>query len=406
MTRNQTFRIAVRKFPAFETAIAAQWAAFESEAQTGLTLEAVPMDLHFLESSLFAEGGMKNGTWDVAFVATDWIAAMHAAGAALELPENLRTTLESGAWPGSLLRLQRIGPAILGTPYHDGPECLICRKDLFESPECRARYQALHGKPLAPPTTWKDFHQIARFFHDPAQNLYGTVFAAYPDGHNTVYDFLLQLWTRGGDLFDPDGNLNFETPAAHQALTFYRTILSDPTAVHPRSKTYDSVQAGQAFARGEAAMMVNWFGFATMAHTSSDSSVQNRVDIAEIPGDPSVSLNVYWILSIAAGSPHRDIAVRFLEHCLTPAMDKLTTTAGAIGCRKSTWTDSEVNAAIPFYHRMESLHTAAREIPQRPDWPQIATTIDRLVTAAIATSTPIENLLKEAQQNTESGTHS
>ena len=402
MTRNHLFRIAVRKFPAFETAIAAQWVAFEREAQTGLTLEAIPLDLHPLESSLFAEGGMKNGTWDVCFIATDWIAAMHAAGAAVELP----TTLEPGAWPDSLLRLQRIGSAVLGTPYHDGPECLIYRKDLFESPENRARYEALHGKPLAPPTTWQDFHQIARFFNSPAQNLYGSVFAAYPDGHNSVYDFLLQLWTRGGELFDVHGKLHFQTAAARDALTFYRTILADPTAVHPQCKSYDSVRAGLAFARGEAAMMVNWFGFATMAHAAPDSAVRNLVDIADIPGDPSVSLNVYWILSIAAGSPHKLIAQRFLVHCLTPAMDKLTTTSGAIGCRKSTWADPEINTAIPFYHRMESLHAVAREIPQRPDWPQIAVAIDSLANAAITTSTPIESLLEAAQQSTKSGPHS
>ena len=31
---------------------------------------------------------------------------------------------------------------------------------------------------------------------------YGTVFAAFPDGHNTLYDFALQLWSRGGELTD------------------------------------------------------------------------------------------------------------------------------------------------------------------------------------------------------------
>ena len=80
-------------------------------------------------------------------------------------------------------------------------------------------------------------------------------------------------------------------------------------------------------------------------------------------------------------------------------MDKLTTTYGAIGCRKSTWHDPEVNAAIPFYHRMESLHCVAREIPQRSDWPRIAGLIDRLVVSAITTSTPIETLLADADRS-------
>ena len=77
MGRAETFRIAVRKYGPFENAIAKQWASFEAKAQTGLALEAVAMDLHPLEEALFANNGMANGDWDVGFVATDWIAAMH-----------------------------------------------------------------------------------------------------------------------------------------------------------------------------------------------------------------------------------------------------------------------------------------------------------------------------------------
>lgn len=405
MPRRNTFRIAVRKYHPFEQAIASQWAAFEAEAHTGLTLEAVPMDLHPLEDSLFTSGGMKNGAWDVCFIATDWIAAMHSSGAALDLAPLLAEDpvpgFDQGAWPDSLLRLQRFQGSILGTPYHDGPECLIYRKDLFSDPARCAAYESQFNKPLTPPLTWQDFHRIARFFHAPAKNLYGAVFAAFPDAHNSVYDFLLQLWTRGGTLFDTNNQARFNTPEAASALTFYRAILTDSTAVHPHCKDFDSIQAGLAFARGEAAMMINWFGFATMTHTSPSSVIRGLVDIAGIPSDsgrPTVSLNVYWILAIAAGSPHPDIAWRFLQHCLTPAMDKLTTTSGAIGCRKSTWTDADVNAAIPFYHRMESLHAVAREIPQRPDWPTIAAIIDKLVVNTITTSEPIESLLQHADQ--------
>jgi multiple sugar transport system substrate-binding protein len=105
---------------------------------------------------------------------------------------------------------------------------------------------------------------------------------------------------------------------------------------------------------------------------------------------------VYWILSIAVGSPHQRASWQFLRHTQTPAMDKLTTTSGAIGCRRSTWNDAEVNAAIPFYHRIEQLHAHAREIPQRSDWPRIAAIIDALVTATATTSTPIDALLQQA----------
>ena len=80
-------------------------------------------------------------------------------------------------------------------------------------------------------------------------------------------------------------------------------------------------------------------------------------------------------------------------------MDRLTTVSGAIGCRRSSWNDPEINAAIPFYRRMTSLHDHAREIPQRDDWSKIAEIIDRLVTWAITTSDPISDLLRDADES-------
>ena len=142
VSRTNTFRIAVRKYRPFESAIAKQWASFDAEAQTGLTLEAIAMDLHPLEDALLTSNGMSNGEWDVCFIPTDWIAAMHQANAAVDLAPLLATDPIPDfptAWVDSLLRLQRMDDAILGTPYHDGPECLVYRKDIFNDTAATTR---------------------------------------------------------------------------------------------------------------------------------------------------------------------------------------------------------------------------------------------------------------------------
>ena len=128
---------------------------------------------------------MRNGDWDVAFVATDWIAAAHQQRAALDLVPMLASDRPQdypSGWTDSLLRLQRIGNSVLGVPYHDGPECLIYRRDLFESSELRDIYGKQYGEPLAAPADWAAFHRIAGFLHGRLPGLYGTVFAAFPDG--------------------------------------------------------------------------------------------------------------------------------------------------------------------------------------------------------------------------------
>lgn len=324
-SRHEIFRIAIRKFGPFESAIAQQWETFCSHTGCTLRLEAVPFDLHPLHDTLFSAGGLRDGTWDAAFVVTDWLAEAHATGALLDLAPRLAVQPPEDypqGWADSLLRAQRFDPAILGLPYHDGPECLVYRTDL------------LTRAGLNPPTTWEEFHAAARVLNAPQENRWGTVFAAFPDGHNTVYDFCLQLWSRGGELFDPRGRLLLDQPAARAGLDYYRSLLADRGAVHPRSREFDSVQSGLAFARGEAAMMVNWFGFAAMGETDAASHMKGRVAIAPIPAGPggaSTSLNVYWLLGVAAGSPHPTLAQDFLVHCASRANDKLLTLAGESG---------------------------------------------------------------------------
>jgi multiple sugar transport system substrate-binding protein len=299
-----------------------------------------------------------------------------------------------------MLRLQQKHGIVAGLPYHDGPECLIYRKDLFESPDEQQAYLAAYGVPLEPPQTWQEFQRIARFFHRPARQVYGCVFAGYPDGHNTVYDFLLQLWTRGGTLQDRQGRFCFRTPEAVAALEFYRAMLGDTKGVHPQSECFDSVRCGDAFAKGEAAMSVNWFGFAAMAEASETSGVRGKVGVSQVPCEPphqSSSLNVYWLLSLAAGSRHPELSYRFMRHCASKRMDKLLTLEGGIGCRRSTWEDPEINRRIPFYRDLEALHANAREIPSLTSWPEINRIIEGMVLEARTGERNLEDLLQEAE---------
>ncbi|OUJ75766.1 ABC transporter substrate-binding protein [Hymenobacter crusticola] len=407
----QTFRIAVRKFGPFESAMEKLWASFCEHLGCQLQAEMVPMDLHPLHTSLLTDNGLRKGTWDVAHINTDWLLEAYSAGAleniAPYLAQNPPADFPQG-WSQSLLGMQQYGDDVAGLPFHDGPECLIYRKDLFEDPAEQAKFQRQHGKPLQPPQTWDDFHTVARFFHRPAQNRYGTIVAAYPDGHNTVFDFCLQLWSRGGKLVDAQGRVQINTPEAKAGLAFYRALLHDQTAIHPSSGTYESVQAGLAFMRGEAAMMINWFGFASMCEVDEASQVKGKVDITTIPqgeGGKPCSLNVYWLYAIGAGSQHKQTAYDFIRFAINPQNDKLLTLEGGIGCRLSTWHDAEINATVPYYHKLALLHEQAESLPQKSNWAQIAAIIDEVVLQATGTEHDIEKLLAAGQSKINSLEH-
>jgi len=404
MSTGEKFRIAVRKFGPFESAMEKLWDKFCK--QTGCTLQAemVPMDLHPLHDATLTQQGLANGDWDVAHINTDWIFEAYTSGSVEKLNRYIDTNPPTNypvGWSNSLLRMQQFGEDIVGLPFHDGPECFIYRKDLFEDVREQEAYLKKYGKALEVPQTWEDFQQVAQFFNRPEQNLFGSVFACYPDGHNTVFDFCLQLWTRGGSLVDDDGKVKIDTPEAVEGLSFYRQLVNDQSAVHPKSSEYESVQAGMAFARGEVAMMINWFGFASMCEVYEDSNVKGKVDITSLPhseGKESASLNVYWLYTIGSGSKHKDIAYDFIRFAVSQENDKLLTLEGGIGCRISTWKDEEVNQIIPYYHKLEMLHKTAKSLPQKSNWSQIAEIIDEAVLTAMNSNVPADEILKAAQK--------
>jgi multiple sugar transport system substrate-binding protein len=381
-------RIAVRKFGPFEDAIRRQFDEFARREAPGATMEFDALELNDLHAAMFDCGGLRDGTYDIAFMVTDWLAAAVDEGLLADLSplmKSHRLPDFPDAWSPSLTRMPKIRGGLFGLPYHDGPECLIYRTDLISSP----------------PRTWDQFLQTMDRVANPSQGLFGTVLAAFPDGHNTVYDFCQHLWTRGGGLLDSTGKPSLDTPAARSALKFYRTLIRHP-AIVPDAKKIDSVAAGNRFMAGDVAMMANWFGFAAMCQTLPDSAVRGKVGIAPIPagaGGQSASLNVYWLLSLASGSKNHELAWRFMRHCASSEMDKLLTLAGAVGCRESTWNDAEVNAKIPFFRQLTALHENARAFPVDRRFPQLANAIEAGVIRAIDTDEPVESILRDAQRS-------
>ena len=97
--------------------------------------------------------GLKDGTWDIAFIVTDWIAEAVAEGALLDLGPRMRAQPVPDyptGWAPSLTRFQSFGDAVYGLPYHDGPECLVYRQRPLRRPSgagrlCQATRPAAGG---------------------------------------------------------------------------------------------------------------------------------------------------------------------------------------------------------------------------------------------------------------------
>src|SRR3546814_10849099 len=92
------------------------------------------MDLNPLHEAVIGNRGLASGDWDIAFMATDWLAEAQTEGLLEDLtPHMTRAPIPDfpDAWSPSLTTMQRFAGGFCGMPYHDGPERLIYRKDLL-----------------------------------------------------------------------------------------------------------------------------------------------------------------------------------------------------------------------------------------------------------------------------------
>ncbi|MEN9933584.1 MAG: hypothetical protein RLZZ387_163 [Chloroflexota bacterium] len=398
-----TLKIKYRSFDGFERALAEQTRHFQT-LRPDVAFELSHAGPEELYEEMVHGGGATSGSYDVMLALTDWLPDLMERGGLLRLNERIEAAPPEGwphGWSPSVLGLQHdAAGGVYALPYHDGPEIFHYRADLFEDPAEQAAYQQQYGRPLRVPETWSEFLDVARFFTRPEQGLYGSVVAGLNDGHNTVYDFMIHLWSRGGRLLDEHLRPAFHGPEGHEALQFYVDLVTKHGVCPPRTLEYDSVQAGVAFAAGEGATMLNWSGFQAVAQLPP-SAIIGKSRCAPIPrGDGPTgrhaSLNVYWVLGVCAGSAQPDLAYDFLRETASAAMDKVTSLAGGSGVRLSTWNDPEIQAQFQYYEVIEEVHRGADTLPPLPEYPAMNEVINRMAWDAVQGRKSVEQALTDA----------
>jgi len=380
--RERPLLVLGRAFDGFSRSLSRQ---LDAIAGDGATFE-LPEILDLAERVVVGDEAF-SGRADLLMVVTDWLPALIEAGKIFPLDDFFAQSPPDGwpdAWHPALRELQQ-GPdgRTYGVPYHVGPQMVLYRGDLYEDPTEQKAFADQFGYPLAVPDTWGQYRDQALWFTRRDQGRYGTILAGYPDEHNTVYDFLTQLWSRGGELTGEAGELTLNTPPARAAARFLWDLWHADGVVDPAAAEWDSVASGVRFAAGDAALMVNWSGFAAMS-APPDSPTHGLVRCAPVPrfdgpGGRRVALNSYWVLTVAAGSTRPREAYQLLRALTTPAMDRITAESGGVATRRDSWADPAVAASAPYYPQLEQAHNGTRALLRDARWPQISQVLNKMV---------------------------
>ncbi len=170
------------------------------------------------------------------------------------------------------------------------------RTDLFNDAHHRRTFAVRFGYPLAPPTTWKKYRDVAAYFHGQrlanGRTLAGTLEGVAPGGQ--------RIWTlfsrAAAYMSDPDrpGSLFFDpetmTPSLDgagwvRALEEFAAIRS---YVPADAASLDSFEIRSRFAAGDAAMIIDWTDTGVLSNDPARSIVAGRVGFFVLPGSDEV----------------------------------------------------------------------------------------------------------------------
>jgi multiple sugar transport system substrate-binding protein len=166
------------------------------------------------------------------------------------------------------------------------------RRDIIEDKGLSRAYQKEFGKPLAPPQTWDDFMNIARFFGDGKHGVYG-VLEAYRHGGQAFWYYMSNCVAycsapgqRGGLFFNTD-NLEplINDPGHVKGMENYAEAVDYGP---PGMINFDSNEVRQRFANGEAVLAIDWPDTPIIGDLQEGSKVRGDIGSQQLPGSEEV----------------------------------------------------------------------------------------------------------------------
>ncbi len=253
--------------------------AAEFKEKTGIGIGATQdLGVFAIAPRVMAEAMVKSSAFDIVHVSAAMIPTLVNAG----YLQPLNTFMERG---GMVYR--SVGPQTLQTYYHgenygfvtDGNVMATgLRKDLFENPDARKRFEDKHSKPMKWPETWDDYLELAKFFSRPP-DFYGVSDLRARKWGGPIW-FLMQFYANGGFPFADDMTPTLYNDAGRKAVELYlatKPYSTKDIAVWATTQNIPFVVAGGAF------MWTYWTGAFGVAERP-DSKTKGKWAYGVVPG--------------------------------------------------------------------------------------------------------------------------
>lgn len=371
---------------------------FEKDTGTSVTFVELPYDgLYNRLNSEFSSGSL---SFDVAALDAIWLPTF--AEALTPLDDMFTDDVQSDLFPALVTEAQ-VDDSFVGMPAWTNSEILYYRTDLFEDPAQQAEFKAEYGYDLAPPTTWEQYTDVAKFFTqdtdgDGQVDVYGT------DVKGAVETEWLATLSQTGEkdmVVGDDGAVSLGDADSLAALDFYTSLL--PYAPSGAAQL-DWAGSQNLFNQGQLAMMRFW------AHAykqiPADSSVAGKVGVTTMVGGPGGVAGVpgAWYLSVPSGSSKQEKALEFVRYAYDNNELSVDTDLG-LASRISVLEQYQDEPGYENYRPLIDTLNAESTVPRpaNPKWQEIVdSALIPMIQKAVVPGADNQQLLDDAKAQVES----
>jgi multiple sugar transport system substrate-binding protein len=349
------------------------------QTQKGVTIQIVEQPYSSLYDKLVQTFQANEATYDLVMMDDPWMPKFGTDGSLQDLGQFGITRdadiapviYDVGTWPpprGAVPPGQEGKPAqLLGVTVVGNVQIFMYRSDLTDAP---ASYDEV----------------LANAQEQDREGFAGYIIRGKA-GNPIVADFLPILWSFGGDVFDEDWNVVFDSPESIEAITF---LVEDLKAVAQDDPVNtDASERAAAMAQDQGYQSSVWPGeVAGIVGDPAVSKVIGKVGFIPIPAGPSgkgFGMMGNWLLGIPKASQKGQAAAEFIKWMTQADTQKTYAENGGIPSRTSILNDPTLADKNPFYKPLaESLQVPPNWRPRTDQWGAVEEILGTELNAALA----------------------
>lgn len=350
------------------------------EEATGVKIEIVQSPYADLFTKLVTAFETNDATFDLVMLDDPWMPKFGTMGALTDLtplgveqdPDIAQIVWDVGTWPppqGAVPPSEVDKPSeLLGVTIVGNVEMFMYRCDI--TPE--------------PPASYEDV--LARAQEQNTADFAGYIIRGKAT-NPVVADFLPILWSFGGDVFDQDWNVVFDSPESLAAVKF---LIEDLKAVaQPDPANTDAADRSQLMSQGGGYQSSIWPGEVNTIVLGEGTTLDtSTVCFTPIPAGPSgngVGMMGNWMLAIPKASQNQQAAADFIKWMLQADTQKTYAENDGIPSRTSVLKDESLAEANPYFPVLaDALQAPPNWRPRTDQWNAVESIIGTELNGALA----------------------